>query len=200
MKILAAGDLHGDQTRVKELAKLADKNKVDLVVLCGDIVESELETKNMVGPFIKHNRKVLLIPGNHETIATVDFLAQLYDVTNLHGYSIKINDVGFFGCGSANIGLFSLKEDDIYSILKKGFDKIKDSKKTIMVTHVHPSGTKMEKFSKFVPGSIGVEKAIKSLKPDILLCSHVHEAQGIEEKIGRTKIINVGRKGKIIEI
>ncbi len=200
MKILAAGDLHGDQTKVKELARLADKNKVDLVVLCGDIVESELETKNMVGPFIKNNRKVLLVPGNHETIATVDFLAQLYDVTNLHGYSIKINDIGFFGCGLANMGLFSLKEDEIYSILKKGFDKIKDSKKTIMVTHVHPSGTKMEKFSKFVLGSSGVEKAIKNLKPDILLCSHVHEAQGIEEKIGKTKIINVGRRGKIIEI
>lgn len=200
MKILAAGDIHGDQRRVKELVRKADKNKVDLVVLCGDIVESELETKNIVGPFVKNNRKVLLIPGNHETIATVDFLAELYDATNLHGYSIKINDVGFFGCGSANVGLFSLTEKDIYSTLKKGFEKIKDLKKKIMVTHVHPSGTKIERFSKYVPGSTGVQRAIKNFKPDVLLCSHVHEAQGIEEKIGRTKIINVGRNGKIIEI
>ncbi|MCX8147364.1 MAG: hypothetical protein N3D84_02765 [Candidatus Woesearchaeota archaeon] len=69
-----------------------------------------------------------------------------------------------------------------------------------MVTHVHPAGTKMEKFTKFFQGSEGVKKAIERFKPDIILCSHVHEAEGIEEKIGKTKVINVGKKGKIIEI
>lgn len=69
-----------------------------------------------------------------------------------------------------------------------------------MITHVHPSNTKMEKFTKFFPGSGGVKKAIDTFKPDILLCSHVHEAEGIEEKVGKTRVINVGRKGKIIEI
>ena len=72
--------------------------------------------------------------------------------------------------------------------------------KKIMVTHVHPSSTKMEKFTSFFPGSKGVERAIKKFQPDLLLCSHVHEAEGIEEKIGNTKIINVGRQGKIITI
>jgi len=37
---------------------------------------------------------------------------------------------------------------------------------------------------------------IDKFKPDILLCSHVHEAEGIEEKVGKTKVINVGKKGK----
>ena len=69
-----------------------------------------------------------------------------------------------------------------------------------MVTHVHPEGTKMEKFTKFFPGSSGVKKAIEKFQPDILLCSHVLEAEGIEEKVGKTKVINVGKKGKIIEI
>jgi Icc-related predicted phosphoesterase len=69
-----------------------------------------------------------------------------------------------------------------------------------MVTHVHPSETKMEKFSNIVPGSTGVKRAVEKFHPDILLCSHVHEAEGIEEKIGKTKVINVGKKGKIIEI
>ena len=69
-----------------------------------------------------------------------------------------------------------------------------------MVTHVHPTDTKMEKFTKSFPGSTGVKKAIDVFKPDILLCSHVHEAEGIEEKVGNTRIINVGKKGKIIEL
>jgi Icc-related predicted phosphoesterase len=33
-----------------------------------------------------------------------------------------------------------------------------------------------------------------------LICSHIHEAAGIEEKLGKTKVINVGTEGKIIEV
>jgi Icc-related predicted phosphoesterase len=128
------------------------------------------------------------------------FLATLYNVKNIHGYSVKYKDVGIFGCGGANIGVHQLPESEFYDVLKKGFDNIKYLKKKIMVTHVHPSETKMEKFSKIVPGSTGVKKAINTLHPDILLCSHVHEAEGIEEKVGKTRVINVGKEGKIIEL
>ena len=200
LRILAAGDLHGDTGLAKKLAEKAKKENVDLVVLCGDITYAEQSTENLVGPFVKNNQKVLLIPGNHETFATADFLAELYDVKNIHGYSVRYKDVGIFGCGGANIGLEQLREDEILKLLKEGFKKIKYLDKKIMVTHVHPSGTKIEKFTQFFPGSSGIRRAVESLKPDILLCSHVHEAEGIEEKIGKTRIINVGKSGKIIEL
>ncbi len=197
MKILAAGDIHGDTDLAKELAERATKEKVDLVVLCGDLTEFEQSTDNIVGQF---KQKVLLIPGNHESMATADFLAERYDAKNLHGYSVKMEDIGFFGCGSANIGLFQISENEIMDLLKKGHKYVKSCRKKIMVTHVHPSGTIMEKLSNFIPGSTGVKKAVEDLKPDILFCSHVHEAEGVEEIIGNTRVINVGRRGKIVEI
>ncbi len=200
LKILAAGDIHGDIGLAERLAEKAKKEKVDLVVLCGDLTMAESSTENIIGPFKKRHEKVLLIPGNHETVATADFLAELYGMKNLHGYSVKYKDVGLFGAGGANIGLFQMDEKEIYDLLKKGYDKIKYLKKKIMVTHVHPTGSKIEKFTNIFPGSKGVRKALEKFKPDLLLCSHVHEAEGIEEKIGKTKVINVGRMGKIIEI
>ncbi|MBR9699129.1 hypothetical protein GOV09_01580 [Candidatus Woesearchaeota archaeon] len=200
LKILAAGDLHGDRSLAEKLAVRAKKEKVDLVILCGDLTMMEQSTEGIVGPFVKRGEKVLLIPGNHETIATADFLAELYDAKNIHGYSVKYKEVGIFGAGGANIGLFQIPEEEMFGLLNKGYDKIKYLKKKIMVTHVHPEGTKMEKFTKFFPGSTGVKKALTTFKPDILLCSHVHEAEGIEEIVGKTKVINVGRKGKIIEL
>jgi Icc-related predicted phosphoesterase len=200
MKILAAGDIHGDTKLAKELSEKAEKEHVDLVVLCGDLTMGEASTENIVGPFVKKGKKVVLIPGNHETIATADFLAELYDVTNLHGYYIKYKDIGLFGCGGANIGLSQLTEEEIYDALKKGFEGVKKLKNKIMVTHVHPSDTLMGKLTNIFPGSKGIRKAVEKFKPDILLCSHVHEAEGIEEKIGKTKVINVGKKGKILNI
>ena len=41
---------------------------------------------------------------------------------------------------------------------------------------------------------------VEKFKPDFLIHSHIHEAEGLEEKIGKTRVINVGRKGKIIEL
>ncbi|MBU2634322.1 MAG: metallophosphoesterase [Nanoarchaeota archaeon] len=200
LKILAAGDIHGDTRLASSLADKAKKEKVDLVILCGDLTFAEKSISNIIGPFVQKKQKVLIIPGNHESFATADFLAEIYGVKNLHGYYVKYKDVGIFGCGGANIGIHQIPEEEIFDNLKKSFKGIKDLNKKIMVTHVHPEGTKMGRLTSFFPGSTGVRKAIKKFKPDLLLCSHVHEAEGIEEKLYYTKVINVGRKGKVIEI
>jgi uncharacterized protein len=204
MKILAAGCIHSNTSLIESLAEKAEKEAVDLVVLCGDLTFGEKSTDNIIGPFVKRNKKVALVPGNHETVATAEFLAKKYGVVNLHGYHLTHEEdgksIGFFGCGGANIGLFQLSEDDIFYTLYKAHKNVKDSGKRIMVTHVHPKDSLMEQFSDFVKGSHGVKKAIDVLKPDVLLCSHVHEASGLEETIGTTKVFNVAKAGKIIEI
>ncbi|MFO7711379.1 MAG: metallophosphoesterase [Candidatus Woesearchaeota archaeon] len=198
MRIFAAGDIHGDMGLAERLAEKS--SDADLVILCGDLAYADQSLDNIIGPFKKRNKKVLIIPGNHETIATADFLAEIYNIKNIHGYSVKYDNVGIFGSGGANIGVFQISEEDIFENLKKGFERIRYLEHKLMVTHVHPSGTKMEKFSHFVPGSTGVRKAIEELKPKFLLCSHVHEAEGIEEKVGETTVLNVGKEGKHIDL
>jgi Icc-related predicted phosphoesterase len=200
LRIFSAGDLHSDSRLAEKLAKEAYDKKADVVVLCGDLTFQDTSTENIIGPFKKRHLPVLIIPGNHESIATTDFLAKRYDVKNIHGYSVKYKNVGIFGASGVNIGMHQLPEKEIYSLLKKGFDEIKGLDKKVMVTHVHPSGSKMEKLSLFIPGSSGVRDAIEKLKPDILLCSHIHEAEGLEEMIGKTRVINVGKRGKVIDI
>lgn len=195
--VLAFGDLHGDRQKAKELAEKAKKENVDLVLICGDFTNNDDDVSNLLGLF---EQKVLIIPGNHESKATVNFLSELYKFKNLHGYYYNFNDLGFFGCGAANVGLFQMKEDEIFSTLKKGFSGVKECKKKIMVSHNHPSESMMERFSRFVPGSKGIKKALDVFEPDILFCCHVHEAHGIEENIGKTRVINVGKDGKILDL
>ncbi len=199
-KILAAGDIHGDKGLAKKLAEKAKKENVDLVILAGDLTMFEADTKGIIGPFMKLKKPVLLLHGNHESLATVDFLTEMYSphTKNLHGYSIMKNDVGIFGAGGSDLGFTPSSEKEMFETLRKARKGIKDAKKTIMVTHTHPFKSKAE-FSGF-EGSRGVRKAIKEFHPDILLSGHIHEAEGIEEKIGNTKVINIGKKGKIIEI
>ncbi len=199
-KILAASDIHGDTKLTKELAKRAEQENVDLVVLCGDIV-GWTETKDLIKPFKDKNQKVLIIPGNHESFATTDFLASLYDIRNLHGYAVKYENIGFFGAGgTSDMPSFpgAISEHELFETLKKANHGLAGIEKKIMITHQHPAGSTSE-FSG-IAGSKAITKAIKQFKPDILLHGHIHEAGGMESKIGKTRVINVGRKGEIIEI
>ncbi len=203
LKILAAGDIHGDRDAVKKLAEKAVKEDVDLVLLSGDLTYGEMHIEGLLGPFIKAGKKVVIIPGNHETEATVDFLAEQYGAVNLHGKNIQIGDVSLFGVGLANVGILGVNppssESELYYLLYKSFKGIKSARKTVMVTHVHPDGTLMNKLGYF-PGSKAVRQFIESRKPDFAICSHIHEAEGIEEELGKTKIMNVGKQGKVIEV
>ena len=198
IKILAVGDIHGDTGLVKKLAQKAKKENVDLVILAGDLTFLEQSTKNIIGPFTKAKKQVLIIPGNHESPATIDFLTKMYpNAKNIHGYSFVKNSLGIFGAGGGDV-INVTPDKEIFELLKKSHEKIKNLKRKIMVTHMHPRGSKSE-FSGF-SGSLAVKKAIKEFHPDILISGHIHEAAGIEEKIGKTKVINVSRKAKIFEI
>lgn len=199
LKILAASDIHGESKTIKKLAIKAEKENVDLVVLCGDLTGFDTSV-NIIKPFKDKNKKVLLIPGNHDSFATADFLAQMYGMKNIHGYSVQYEHVGFFGAGGTSDGMFpgTLSEKEIFSTLKKANSGLKGIEKRIMVTHMHPSESKSE-FSG-VPGSKAITKAIREFKPDILIHGHIHEAAGFEELIGKTRVMNVGRDGMIIEI
>ena len=197
-RILAASDLHGDSFQASYLANKAVRENADLVVLCGDLT-NPLQTKGLIKPFLDHKKRVLLVPGNHDGLFVGDFLSELYGVKNLHNGFVSYGGIGFFGCGVANVGIDALSDVEAFDILKNGFNAVNQCHKKIMVTHVHPHGTIVDKM---VPGlgSLGVRKAIDILQPDLLLCGHMHEAEGVEDSIGKTKIHNVGRNGKIIDV
>lgn len=199
LKILAAADLHGDSKLAKKLAEKSEKEKVDLVVLCGDIT-GFVETKNIIKPFKDKNKRVLILPGNWDSFATTDFLAQFYGVKNIHGYSAVYENVGFFGAGGAedSPGPGRITEKELLNALDKAHSHLKGIERKIMVTHMHPSGS-LSEFSG-IPGSDAITKAIKKFQPDLLIHGHIHEAAGADEQIGSTRVINVGRNGAIIEI
>lgn len=198
LKLLVTSDIHGDSSQAKILAKHAKKEGADLVIIAGDISYFDEHGKDVIGSFLKEEEEVVFVAGNHD-LATTDWIEKKYKIKNLQKTPVKKKNVGIFGCGGANVGINLLEEDEIFEYLEKGFKKIKNTEKKIMVTHVHPSESEIEKFSSF-EGSDAVTKAIKKFQPDIHICGHIHEAEGMEEKIGKTKVICTGKNGKILEI
>lgn len=199
MKILAFGDIHGDQGLAKKLAKIAKEKDVDLVLIAGDITLADLPTKNIIKPFEEVKKQVLLIHGNHEPLETITSFEQAYkNAKNLHGYSFERGNLGIFGAGGTESSSLSTKDSDIFKMLEQSHNKIKGKQKKIMITHMHPESEKFNLFG--FEGSKAIKKAIQRFHPDIAICAHLHEAGGLEEKIGKTKVINVARSPAIFEI
>lgn len=199
MKILAAGDLHDDQEGVRKLAEEAEKENVGIVIINGDISNFGDLAKGMIKPFLDKGKKVAFVAGNHDVPGITEVLKEKYKILDIQNESVIYDDVGIFGCGGANILHMNFTADeDMFNYLSNGFRYVKTAGKKVMVTHIHPKGSMIEKFS--FPGSEAVTKAIYEFKPDIHICGHIHEMEGFEEKMGKTRVICVGSRGKIIEL
>ncbi len=203
MKILAASDIHGDVNAVKRLAKKAKSESADLVILAGDLSIFGGGLEGLLKPFKDVDKKVAIIPGNHDSEADIFMLKQRYPevIYDLHNYAFKVSDIGFFGCGLANIGPNELTEREIKNRIESSFKYVRDAKKKVMVVHVPPYKTKLDKIGRNMNvGSTAVRSAIEKFKPDTCICGHIHETFGLEDSLSDTTVINVGPKGRIINV
>lgn len=200
LKVLAFADLHADKRLLKSLKKRALDEEVDLVLICGDFTDwNEEAPKGLVQGFLDINKPVAILSGNHESTTTSAVLADMYGVTHLHGRSLSYKGVGIFGCGSCTqIGPHSIEEDEMMTRLDIAHSKIATLTRKLMVTHEHPADSTME--MGMFPGSNSIRDAIHKFKPDVLVCGHIHEAEGVEEIIGNTRVVNVSKRGRVIEL
>jgi Icc-related predicted phosphoesterase len=49
-------------------------------------------------------------------------------------------------------------------------------------------------------GSEAVLRTIEEKRPEVVICGHVHEDGGKEDRIGPTRLYNVGPDGTFIEV
>lgn len=201
MKILAATDIHADTLLTKKLAETAKKENVDLVVLAGDLTFYGKGLERLLYPFKEKGVKVALIPGNHDPPELIDFISNKYKFYNLHNYPLVLGDTAFIGAGFADIGPYYISDEDLYNkiIEQMKIAKKKNAKKIVIVSHSPPNNTKLDDIGMHV-GSESLRKLIEKYQPDLCICGHIHEAFGLEDKIGKSKVINPGQEGKIINI
>ena len=201
MKILAASDIHGDVNLVKSLVKKALDNSVDAVVLCGDLTMFGMEVDGLIKPFKHAGLKVLAVPGNHEDAALLDFFSKFYgpNVFNLQTSVFQHGEIGFFGNSATRLGVSGEDDDKIEEILLQRGSEVSSLAKRVMVVHEPPYNTKLDNIG-FSAGSVGVRNAIEKLQPDLCLCGHMHETFGKEDFINKTRVINVGREGVILDL
>ena len=114
-------------------------------------------------------------------------------------YFIEEN-ILFLGYGGDGFSVVDKKFEEFSQNKFKKWIKNNDGKKIVLVTHAPPYGTKLDKIGKNYCGNKSITKFLNKNKIDCLICGHLHENFGKEDRIGKTKMINPGPFGKIVEI
>jgi len=205
MKVLFFIDTHGSSSAMRHIKEKA--KDADLLVCGGDFTIFENDMVKILEEFNKLNRPMIIIHGNHETASTT--YAQCEGLKNLHFIHKKyfiVDDLVFFGYGG---GGFSIK-DDMFTheaeLFIQEFKKLSESHnkkyRLVLVTHAPPFGTPIDYLGEY-GGHVGnksITEFILKHQPIIAMSGHIHETAGVDEKMNRTRIINPGPNGMLIEL
>ncbi|MDK2907781.1 MAG: uncharacterized protein PWQ87_239 [Candidatus Woesearchaeota archaeon] len=201
MKLLAFGDVHGNEESLKNIEKKS-KN-CDILAGCGDfsIFEDGLERTLIHLNNLK--RPVVLIHGNHEYEEDMRLLSEgKENLFFIHkGYAI-IMDFVFFGFGG---GGFSERFPDLDKMMKKMLNDVKrfkkENKKIIFLSHASPYDTLLDSIgdnSKL--GNKSIRKFIEEAEPLLALSGHLHENFGKQDILKKTLLVNPGPNGMIFNL
>jgi len=198
MRILGMADLHGQVERLIPIVGL----DVDLIAFLGDLYNlgSPKDALPVVRALAELGAPVLIVPGNMDSR---EFAIQLWEKEGLivlHHRSHRFRDTGFIGMGGivardprrlGDPGRFYHSEDDVGPALAKAFSDIAGCQRKVLLTHQPPHGILDITYDGVVTGSLGLRRFIEVFEPDLHICGHIHEAQGVA-RLGPTTIVNVG--------
>jgi Icc-related predicted phosphoesterase len=210
MKFLHVTDIEGFIPVIP--AELVDK--ISFMVISGDItlgtkvLERNAKTFKKIRDAVPNKIPIYYIPGNREYENIADTFEGIPpNLIPLHKKIIKIQinetkNLFLVGLGGALPGLndnyvntedqFKQYSDMLFSKLQSEFKPDHDKDIVVFVVHNPPFSEKLDKTMRNEHiGSHAIRNAVEKYKPQLLVCGHVHESQGME-KIADTLCINPG--------
>jgi len=193
LRILAASDLHGNLETSKRLSDKARLENVDLIIIAGDINNYHHTTENIFEPFREAGQRVFFIPGNADSEQEHLFLQK--SAKSIHNYYVSYSGVGITGIGNSDWKL-SFNERDL-EMIQRNLERMTHETK-ILVSHLHAKDLIFEKMGFY--GDQTLRRAVEKFQPEVLISAHIHEIEGLEDRIGKTRVVQVGRRGTVLEI
>ncbi|MBD3310341.1 hypothetical protein GF351_03925 [Candidatus Woesearchaeota archaeon] len=198
MKILAFVDLHGSKKALKKLRDKVKKHSPDIIICAGDLTVFEQNMDLIMSELAKTKKPVLVIPGNHEEGSDVRRSASLFEnITDIHKRKHVFKDYIFLGYGG---GGFSLVDKEFEALAKKWEKEIRPEDNVVLVTHAPPYKTELDKIMDEHCGNKSIARFIKKVDLNLVVCGHLHENAGKEHKVKKTRIINPGPYGMVLNI
>lgn len=201
MRFLAYTDLHTASWAIKDLKKKIKEHKPDYLINGGDFAIFDNETERIMKDLDKLGVPTLLIHGNHETDTVVEYLCEKSkNLKFIHGKVLDIGGITFVGWGGGGFYYATDEELGFEEWLKETKPKLK--KPTVFLMHAPPLNTNVDDMDGEHVGCGSYTRFIKKNSDKIVLAlsGHIHETFYNEDTIKKTKLLNPGPAGTIIDI
>lgn len=198
MKFLTFGDAHQDTAAFQAIVARAAKKDVEFLIVIGDISNFGRGLRENFKRLQSIGKKVFFIPGNHEeSLGNLpELIKEFPNIVNFHREEFQQGEYLFLGYGG---GGFAMKDPEFRKIARRWYGH-HQGKKLVLVTHGPPYGTKIDLLNERHVGNMDYRVFIERIKPNVVICGHLHETAGVLDKIGKTKLIHPGWEGMVIEL
>jgi len=145
--------------------------------------------------------KVYVLPGNHESAQQISEMCALHGLHDFHGRSIEVGAWKVAGLGYSSPTPFDTPGEYSELELAERLQRFAGLSPLVLICHAPPYGTALDQVRPGLhAGSHAVREFIETHQPEYFFCGHIHEAEGVAVKIGKTHAWNVGQKGYLLEL
>jgi Icc-related predicted phosphoesterase len=197
VKLLLFSDIHNDWPTLERLLAI----EADYYIAAGDQVTWAKGIERCGEILARHSEKMYVLPGNHETAEMVATMCARYGMHNLHEQHMHVGKWQVAGLGYSSPTPFHTPGEYSEQEIADRLERFATLAPLVLVCHAPPYGTALDQVRPGLhAGSRSVREFIDKHQPEQFFCGHIHEAEGADILIGRTRAKNVGKAGHLLEL
>ncbi len=199
MKLLLFSDLHCDAGAARQLVERA--RTADLVVGAGDFGTVRRGLAKTLDVLRAIEAPAVVVPGNGESFEELQAACRSWSSVHvLHGSGTAIDGVDIFGLGGG-VPVTPFGDWSWDFTEEQAAQLLADCPQGgILVSHSPPKGAADVSSAGGSFGSTAVREAVEAKHPRLVVCGHIHESWGRQEKIGDSLVVNAGPQGVELEL
>ncbi len=196
-KLLIFSDIHNAWKSLERLLAI----EADYYIAAGDQLTWS-KGEDRCGEILQtRGDKVYVLPGNHESAEQIQGMCARFGLHCLHERHIQVGRWQVAGLGYSNPTPFNTPGEYSEPQITERLQRFADLEPLVLVCHAPPHGTALDQIRPGLhAGSHAVREFIDQRQPAYFFCGHIHEAEGVEVRMGKTFAKNVGRQGHLLEL
>ncbi len=197
LKLLIFSDIHNDWKTLETLLGV----QADYYFAAGDQVTWARGFDRCGEILSRRGDKAYVLPGNHESTDDVASMCARFGLHDFHERHIEIGRWHAAGLGYSSPTPFNTPGEYSEPQLAARLAKFAELDPLILICHAPPYATALDQIRPGLhAGSHAVREFIEKSQPHYFFCGHIHEAEGVEIRMGRTIARNVGKAGYLLEL
>jgi Icc-related predicted phosphoesterase len=197
VRLLVFSDIHGDYGALERLME----QEADYYFAAGDLTSWGRGLERS-GEILKRRAgQVYVLPGNHERAGQIAAFSKEFGLHDFHERSFEAGGYHIAGLGYSNPTPFNTPGEYTEREMAEHLKPFAELKPLILVCHCPPLDTPLDRVRDGMhAGSRAVREFIEKRQPEYFFCGHIHEAAGAEAVLGKTRAVNAGKQGYLLEV